>query len=110
MRDGMIILFSMSRLQRGDVVWYKNALYHCQPNGTACYLYDRPEDIGFPLRAIHIPACRSVEKATDEEAIEFKQAVKPSPRHQLEVQLGPDPLLQAEATKTFSLFPIHVYY
>jgi hypothetical protein len=33
-------------LARGDLVMYKDEPFFFQPNGTACYLYRREEDIG----------------------------------------------------------------
>lgn len=42
------------RLRRGEVVEYDGNLYLCQPNGTFCYLYDHPHDIGILNRVSHI--------------------------------------------------------
>ena len=39
--------------KRGDLVNYNGEAYYFQPNGSYCYLYSRPGQIGLPERAVH---------------------------------------------------------
>jgi len=43
------------RPRRGDVVAYGEYLYFFQPNGTACHLYSRSEDIGIKPKRVLSP-------------------------------------------------------
>jgi hypothetical protein len=54
------------RLRRGEIVDYDDNLYFCQPNGTFCYLYNHPHDIGILARAIHMVRVSDVSKVDRE--------------------------------------------
>jgi hypothetical protein len=45
---------------RGEIVQYEGELFFFQPNGTFCYLYEHPHDIGIVARAKHTPRVSSI--------------------------------------------------
>jgi hypothetical protein len=59
-------------LQRGDIVVYEKECYYYQPNGTACYLYTHPWDIGNVQLAAKTPSIKKVRKATRIEALAYR--------------------------------------
>ena len=54
-------------LKLGDPVVYEGRVNYFQPNGSSCYLYDRPEDVGDKSKKRGSPSKTSVRKARPEE-------------------------------------------
>ena len=70
---------SAANAKRGDRVRYHNALYYFQPNGSACYLFTKEEDLGDISKAAYAPRRDQVTLLLPSELAEYRTTIPDAP-------------------------------
>ena len=66
---------SAANAKRGDRVRYRNELYYFQPNGSACYLFTKEEDLGDISKAAYAPRRDQVTLLLPSELAEYRTTI-----------------------------------